>query len=167
MTKFATLRLAAASGLALALAACGPKEPPKAAPPPPAPKPQVVIPPKPYPPQGASRDLPMPRLGADGLFESVNRGISPAQTTWNLRAAYNVGALNCPPPARDEITTGYRAYLRKHARGLTAANRTVDNEWRAKYGATFVREREKYMTNVYNHYALPPAMRPLFRPCRV
>lgn len=147
----------AASIAVLALAACGPKEAPKPAPPPP-PKPQIVIPPKPYPPQGASPLLPVPQVGADGLFQSVNRGISPAQITWNLRAAYNVGALNCPSPARETITSGYRAFLQKHSRGLAAVNRAVDAEWRAKYGAGFVREREKYMTEVYNHYALPPAM---------
>ena len=49
----------------------------------------------------------------------------------------------------------YRAFLRTHARGLTAANRAVDGEFRARYGARFVAPREKYMTEVYNHFALP------------
>lgn len=140
------------------VAACGPKSAPPP-PPPPAPKPvAVVIPPRPYPPYNASRDLPVPAFAADGLFQSVNRGISPAQTTWNLRAAYNVAALSCPVPARDEITNNYRVYLKRHAKALAAANRKIDAEWQARHGTGFVAQREKYMTNVYNHFALPPTM---------
>lgn len=141
------------------VAACGPKSaPPPPPPPPPPPKPALVIPPKPYPPNQASRDMPVPAIGADGLFQSVNRGISPAQVTWNLRSAYNVAALSCPVPARDEITANYRVYLKRHAKALTAANRKIDAEWKARHGAGFIAHREKYMTNVYNHFALPPTM---------
>lgn len=140
------------------LAACGPKSTPPPPPPPPPSKPVVVIPPKPYPPNNASRDLPVPALAADGLYQSVNRGISPAQTTWNLRSAYNVAALSCPNPARDEITANYKLFLKRHAKALTAANRKVDAEWKARYAAGSVAQREKYMTNVYNHFALPPAV---------
>jgi hypothetical protein len=49
----------------------------------------------------------------------------------------------------------YRSFLRIHARSLTAANRKVDAEFRARFGARFVAPREKYMTEVYNHFALP------------
>ena len=31
-------------------------------------------------------------------------------------------------------------------------------EWKARHGAGFIVQREKYMTNVYNHFALPPTM---------
>lgn len=124
-------------------------------PPPPPPPPLVVIPPRPYAPDHAPYGLPVPAVGADGLFASPNRNISPAQITWNLRSAYNVGALNCPDPARAEITAGYRTFLRAHARGLAAANRTVDAEFRKRHGARFVPHREAYMTGVYNHFAKP------------
>ncbi|MDE2597057.1 MAG: hypothetical protein KGL44_09285 [Sphingomonadales bacterium] len=150
------LSASALAGLA-ALAACGPKEPPKPAPPPPAPK-IIHVPARPTPPNYSSRTLPVPELGGDGLFKSPNRDISPAQITWNLRSGYNVAALNCPSPDREEITTAYRAFLRKHARGLTAANRKVDAEFKAKYGASFIPQRERYMTEVYNHFALPPTL---------
>ncbi len=145
------------AALAVLLASCGPKSAP---PPPPAPKPRpvAVIPPRPYPPNNASRDLPVPALASDGLFQSVNRGISPAQTTWNLRSAYNVAALSCPVPARDEITANYKLYLKRHAKALLAANRKIDAEWKGKFGTGFVAQREKYMTNVYNHFALPPTL---------
>lgn len=155
--NYRRIAILGSAALAALLASCGPKSTPPPPPPPP-PKPVVVIPPRPYPPNNASRDLPVPALAADGLFQSVNRGISPAQTTWNLRSAYNVAALSCPMPARDEITANYKLYLKRHAKGLTAANRKVDAEWKGKFGSTFVAQREKYMTNVYNHFALPPTL---------
>lgn len=119
---------------------------------------QIVIPQRPYPPDGAATNLVLPARGADGLFASPNRNISPAQATWNLRSAYNVAALNCAEPQRTEITAGYRAYLRTHAKVLTTANRTVDAEFRKQNGARFVAARERYMTHVYNHFAFPPTL---------
>ena len=96
-----------------------------------------------------------PMRGADGLYPSVNRNISPSQIVWNLRSGFNVAALNCNRTDFPTITDGHRTFLRVHARGLTAANRAVDAEFRARYGARFVAPREKYMTEVYNHFALP------------
>jgi hypothetical protein len=34
----------------------------------------------------------------------------------------------------------------------------VNTEFRKRYGASFVRPREKYMTQVYNYYAFPPTL---------
>lgn len=126
-----------------------------APPPPPTPPPVVVIPYRPIPPNSASPNFRPPMRGIDGLYRSVNRGITPAQTLWNLRSAYNVAALNCSPTEFPTIVDSYRAFLRTHARALTATNRKVDTEFRALYGARFVAPREKYMTEVYNSFALP------------
>ena len=136
-----------------ALAACGGEKKPVVSAP--APKP-VQVPPKPYPPNQASANLVIPAVGADGLYRSVNRGISPAQMTWNLRSAYNVAALNCNAPQHAAITPAYRNFLRAHVRTLSAVNRTVDAEFRAKHGARYIPPREAYMTEVYNHFAFPP-----------
>ncbi len=125
---------------------------------PPPPVPQIVIPQRPYPPDFSPGALTMPAIRPDGLFESPNRNITPSQMLWNLRAAYNVAALNCPEPSRTEITTSYRAFLKAHSRTLAAANRQVDAEFRAKYGAGFVKPREQYMTFVYNGFAFPPTL---------
>ena len=132
------------------------KQPPP--PPPPPPPPVIVIPPppRPMPPNGASAAVPVPPIGADGLFQSVNRQITPAQTVWNFRSAFNVAALNCRDTKYDPVLLGYRAFLKKHAKGLALANRKVDAEFRALYGARFIPNREKYMTAVYNHFAAPP-----------
>ncbi len=142
------------------LAACGPTAPPAPLPPPPPPPPVVlVIPPVPRAPNNASPNLTIPPVNVDGLRYSVNRQISPAQITWNFRAAYNVGALNCYDAKYAEIVPAYRAFLKTHAKGLTAANKQVDAEFRGKYGAKFIPPREKYMTEVYNHFATPPTLK--------
>lgn len=154
LNRGATIAALAASAL---LAGCAAKAPP---PPPPPPPPPVVIvaPPRPMPPLGASPNLVVPAVDATGLRYSVNRNITPAQTLWNLRSAWNVAALNCHDPRHADILVNYKTFLKSHAKTLAKANRTVDSEFRAKYGASFIAPRERYMTEVYNHFALPPTM---------
>ena len=154
LVAVASVALVAGAGADDAWARKKKKKPVAEAPPPP----PVVIPQRPYPPDGASATYVLPQLLPDGLYYSPNRNITRAQALWNLRSAYNVAALNCPEPQRTEITAGYRAFLRSHARTLTAANRQVDAEFRQKYGARFVAPREQYMTYVYNHFAFPPTL---------
>jgi hypothetical protein len=140
----------------VALAGCGPKAPPPVQLPPP--PPPVVVPPQPQPPNGASNNLNVPPLDAYGVRRTVNAGISGPQTTWNLRSAYNVAALNCLDPKYAQIVVNYRAFLKTHAKKLTAVNTAVDQEFKGRYGARFVAPREAYMTQVYNYFALPPTL---------
>lgn len=137
-----------------ALSACASKPPP----PPPPPPPVVVIPPQPQPPRGASPNLVVPPVDALGVRQTVNTSISEAQTLWNLRSAYNVAALNCLQPQHAQIVVGYRAFLKTHAKKLTATNKKIDGEFRQKHGASFIRPREAYMTQVYNYFAFPPTL---------
>jgi len=122
---------------------------------PPPPK-LVVIPPQPMPPRGASPNLVTPPVDAYGVRRTINTGISPAQTTWNLRSAYNVAALNCLDPKHAQILVNYREFLKTHAKKLTAVNKAVDAEFKTKFGPKFIAPRELYMTQVYNYFALPP-----------
>lgn len=152
---------AAALALLLMASAADAKKKKPVLPPPPPPAPAqkwIFVPWKPSPPNNASPNFVTPPLAADGLRVSVNRNISPAQTTWNLRSGYNVAALNCLDPKHAQIVVNYRAFLRTHAKALRAANLKIDSEWRAKYGASFVRNREKFMTEVYNRFAMPPTL---------
>lgn len=142
------------------LAGCGGKKPIAVVlPPPPVAPPVVVIPPRPYPPIGAPANMVIPALGPDGVRNTVNAHLSANQALWNFRSAYNVAALNCLRPEHGEIVVGYRAFLKKHAKGLQAANRGVDSEFKAKHGAAFIRPREAYMTQVYNYFANPVTLR--------
>lgn len=142
---------------AATLASCA-APPPPAPPPPPPPPVVVVIPPKPMPPHGAAPGMVIPPADANGLRASVNRNITPAQMVWNLRSAYNVAALNCRRPEHADIVVNYRAFLKANEKTLARYNRTVDAEFKGKYGAKFIAPRESYMTEVYNHFALPPTM---------
>lgn len=138
-----------------ALSACSQKASP---PPLVALPPVVVVPPQPMPPRGASPRLVAPPVDAFGLRRTVNTGISTAQTTWNLRSAYNVAALNCLDPKHAQIVVNYRAFLKTQAKKLTAVNKIVDAEFKAKHGVRFIPPREAYMTQVYNYFALPPTL---------
>ena len=148
-------------GLAV-LAACADAKPKKTTPlpppPPPPPAPVVYIPPRPTPPQGAAANATIPPLNAAGQRQTINTGISPNQTVWNFRSAYNVAALNCMKPEHAAILVGYKAFLKTHRVGLNRANLGVNTEFRARTGASYVRAREAYMTKVYNFYAFPPTV---------
>jgi len=135
------------------VAACAPKPPPP--PPPPPPAPVVYIPPRPLPPLGAAPGLVVPPMGIDGARVTVNTGITPAQTLWNLRSAYNVAALNCLEPEHADILTGYKQFLANHKKALATATKTVDSEYKKRFGTAWIRPREAYMTQVYNYYAYP------------
>jgi hypothetical protein len=99
----------------------------------------------------------IPAIQADGMRHTVNYQLTPAQTTWNLRSALNVAALNCLEPKYDPILQSYKGLLKIHARGLSSANRTLESEFRQKYGPGFRDVLDGYMTQVYNYFALPPA----------
>lgn len=153
------LGVAALSLLLTASAADARKKIPPPPPPPPPPTTKMVfVPWKPVPPNYAPPTIVPRPLGADGVRDTVNRKISPAQITWNLRSGYNVAALSCQTPKHADIVVNYRAFLKTHARSLRSANQIIDREWRGKYGTGYVRHREKFMTEVYNHFAMPPTL---------
>lgn len=142
-----------AAALAVALASCA-KAPPPAAPPP------VVqaTPMRPYPPQSASPNYVLPPMAPDGTRVTVNTGASPKQMTWNLRAAFNVAALNCLRPQHVQILDGYKAFLTNNKRELLSTYKTVESEFKGKHSSKGLFERDLYMTQVYNHYAFPPTL---------
>lgn len=151
-----TFILGGATAAALAaLAACAPKAPP---PPPPPPPVVIKIPPRPAPPSGVSASFLVPAVGPDGVRMTVNAHLTPVQRTWNFRSAYNVAALNCQKPQHAGIVAGYRAFITKHTKVLTTANRGVDADFKARFGPRFIAPREAYMTQVYNYFAFPPTL---------
>lgn len=142
-----------AAVMAIALASCS-----KPPPPPPVAPPVAAIPTRPYPPQGASPNYVLPALAPDGTRVTVNTGVSAKQQTWNLRAAFNVAALNCMRPQHVQILDGYKAFLNNHKRELLNTYKSVESEFKAKHRAKGLVERDLYMTQVYNHYAFPPTL---------
>ncbi len=147
-------------GLVATLAGCSTPPPPEPVPLPPPPPPPVVIvtPPRPTPPDNAAPGMEVPPTDAAGLRQSLNRGITPAQTVWNFRSAWNVAALDCNRPNDAAIQSGYRSFLTDNSRALAKANRAAIKEFQDKYGSTATAAHERYMTAVYNHFALPPTL---------
>jgi hypothetical protein len=76
---------------------------------------------------------------------------------WNFRAAWNVAALNCQDARHGEVLDGYKLLLARYDKRLTAVNRELDRQYRTSHGGQATRQREAYMTQVYNYFALPPA----------
>ncbi|MEZ5710087.1 MAG: hypothetical protein R3E02_11940 [Blastomonas sp.] len=142
---------------ALLLAACGPTTPPPAPPPPPPPAPVVVAPPRqPTPPMGAMQYMTIPPLRADGLRDTPNRDIGPAETLWHFRSAFNVAALNCQNAEHYRIADDYNLFLKTHKRTLDGANRAIESKFRQQYGSGYARIRDTHTTQVYNFFSLPP-----------
>ncbi|GAA4052080.1 hypothetical protein GCM10022213_25690 [Parerythrobacter jejuensis] len=94
------------------------------------------------------------------MRQTINAGITPAQTIWNMRAALNVATLNCQDPQFANLLPNYSAFLTNFRRPLRTANSAVTREFRDRFGRRSYRgEQDSYMTRVYNFYALPPAQR--------
>lgn len=122
------------------------------------PPPVVVVPPQPQPPRGAPANLPVPPVDSFGVRQTINTHLTPAQTTWNLRSAFNVAALNCMQAEHTQILENYKKFLTSNAKKLTAVNKAVDQDFKARFGKGYVARRETYMTQVYNYFALPPTL---------
>lgn len=118
-----------------------------------------IIPYRPIPPGGATYVMEIPPAGPDGQRITVNSNLDENSTLWHFRSAWNVAALNCIDAAETPILEGYRAFLTKYRRQLTAANTAIDQRFRREHGSgnRGVKAREAYMTQVYNYFALPPA----------
>lgn len=105
----------------------------------------------------ATAGMTIPMVAATGVRQTVNANISTAQTTWNLRSALNVAALNCLDPEYTGLVDNYGAFLKRNAKVLSSTNRALRGEFRERYGQSYLDDQDAYMTKVYNYFALPPA----------
>ena len=100
----------------------------------------------------------IPPVGPDGVRRTVNYGLSTAQTIWNVRSALNVAALNCLEPEHAEILPAYKSLLERGEKALARTNRNLLAQYRESYGSEGRAAYDRYMTQVYNYFALPPAL---------
>ena len=98
----------------------------------------------------------IPARDLAGVRQTVNANLSTNQTVWNLRSAFNVGALNCLDPEYAAIIPNYQQFLERHSKELRQINRDLLTEFKARYGKDGLAEQDVYMTSVYNYFALPP-----------
>jgi hypothetical protein len=103
----------------------------------------------------------LPPMEANGQRATVNSNLDEDSTLWHFRSGWNVAALNCLDASEAEpILEGYRTFLTKYRRQLSAANTAIDQRFRREHGSRgneAIKAREAYMTQVYNYFALPPA----------
>jgi hypothetical protein len=118
------------------------------------------IPMRPMPPRSSAVDMALPIVGPDGVRDTVNAHLNPIEAVWNFRSAWNVAALNCLDARYQPILDGYKAMLKAHSKRLTKVNADLDKQYRTEFGAgtKAIRAREAYLTQVYNYFALPPAL---------
>ena len=101
----------------------------------------------------------IPPVGAGGMRQTVNAGLSEDETLWHFRSGWNVAALNCLDAEHQPILDGYGAFLKKFQRKLTATNTAIDAQFRRENSSRndAIKAREAFMTQVYNYFAMPPA----------
>ncbi len=100
----------------------------------------------------------IPSVGLNGVRQTVNANISPTQKLWNLRSGLNVAALNCLRAEHAMLVENYATFLKRHSRELGRANRDLRSEFRKKHGRSARDVQDTYLTQVYNYFALPPAL---------
>ena len=147
------LLLCPLGGIAL-LSGCAGQQEVAVAPPPAPVRTQPV--PQPLPPMGATANMQIPPVGADGQRVTPNRDLSGPATLWHMRMALNVAALSCQGNG-DAARLQYNALLARHRAALTRAKAQVEGEYKARFGGGAIAQRERLNTIVYNFFALPPA----------
>jgi len=100
----------------------------------------------------------IPQVSLEGVRQTVNTGISAKQTVWNVRSGLNVAALNCLQPRHAALVDNYKTFLNKHSRELRSTNDALAREYRNAHGSRYRDAQDTYMTQVYNYFALPPAL---------
>lgn len=126
-------RLPVFVALALILAGCSHQEPIAVQP---APAPAIALAPPPPPPQ----------------VSPLNRNLTSSATVWHFRVALNVAALACRGPGEATIIAGYNAMLRDRTVALTAAQKALSAEYRAR-GGDWQDAYDDAMTRLYNFFS--------------
>ena len=93
----------------------------------------------------------------------LDRGLSPGERVWHLRAALNVAALGCPAPTGGAIIDRYNRLLRDRKGALASAYQAEIAVFRDRHGSGWQPQFDRYMTSLYNRLAAPTAQ-PAFCP---
>ncbi|MGB3738939.1 MAG: hypothetical protein WA948_06245 [Pontixanthobacter sp.] len=99
----------------------------------------------------------IPPRDAFGVRQTVNYGLSTPQTVWNLRSGLNVAALNCVQSQYAAILPAYASFLDGNKKALNDVNTQLRRAYTSEHGSDWRPQFDRYMTQVYNYYALPPA----------
>ncbi len=102
-------------------------------------------------------ERPAPDAGAQPTLAPINRDLSDIETLWHLRAALNVAALSCASRSGDAVVRDYNSLLSQRKSQLMAAYQAKVAAYKSKAGGGWQRALDNHMTQLYNHFAWPPA----------
>ncbi|MEG3177921.1 hypothetical protein U1872_16895 [Sphingomonas sp. RB3P16] len=105
------------------------------------------------PPAGSYAGMPIPARLADGSYETPNRAVTPAATTWHFRAGLNVAALACRGPDDAVLVARYNAILERQRSVLRDAEAQLSGEYRSNGGAAWRERYDHSMTVLYNFFS--------------
>ena len=104
-------------------------------------------------PAGARAGMRIPAKLADGRWATPNVGLSAAGSIWHLRAALNVAVLACHGPDQAVMVNEYNALLTARKAELAAAQKALQQEYRATRGTQWEDAFDDQMTRLYNFFA--------------
>jgi hypothetical protein len=107
-------------------------------------------------PQSIARPAATPKVAApsrvaDRPVASINRGLTPAETLWHLRAGLNVAAISCR--GSRTVAPAYNRMLGQHRAALAIAASSEQARFGA--GAANVKQNDRHQTQLYNFFAGP------------
>jgi hypothetical protein len=106
----------------------------------------------PRPIEGVAATYRTPVRDAQG-YVTPNRQLSPEETTWHLRVAFNVAALGCRDADEHATVAAYNALLAAARAPLAAASTGMERTYQVRYGAKWRSAHDDAMTRLYNFFA--------------
>jgi hypothetical protein len=114
-------------------------------------QPRRQAPGRPFPPPAPPVVAPI-RAGSTPVA-SINRGLSPLEALWHVRAGLNVATLSCRG-AGSTISSGYNRMLKLHQASFAAAHSEEQARFRNS-GPGWQSRFDQHQTRLYNFFAMP------------
>jgi hypothetical protein len=87
------------------------------------------------------------------LSQSMTPPESNAEAVWKMRAALNVGALQCQYDPALKVVDNYNQFIKQHKAGLETARTTMEGYYRRRYGKAWAGQFDRYNTKTYNSFS--------------
>lgn len=115
--------------------------------------------PKPRPQPQAARPAAPPVITAQQpvALSAIHREAGDMERVWHLRAALNVAALQCARSSASPLVKDYNLILTRHRAVLAQAYAAKQARFQQAGGKAWQKAMDRHMTQLYNHWAWPPA----------
>ena len=115
--------------------------------------------PKPRPQAQAARPVAPPVITPQQpvALSAIHREAGEVERVWHLRAALNVAALQCARSSNSPLVKDYNLILARHRVVLGQAYAAKQARFQQTSGKAWQKAMDRHMTQLYNHWAWPPA----------